>query len=105
MLRGFIMRTSWLAAYLLIAGIVATGCSATGKAPDPADSATGDGIHEYRAVCTQKNLHAGNEIVLSKWHEDRGIAKDYGDYHSNHKGKGHIVRIEQRVKAKPAPKG
>jgi hypothetical protein len=96
------MRMSWLTVCVLIVGVVTSGCSATGKTPDPADSAQGDGIHEYRAVCTQKNLHAGNEIVLSTWREDRRIAKDYGDYHTNHKGKGHIVKIEQRVKGKAA---
>ena len=70
------MRTSWLTACVLFVGVVTSGCSATGKTPDAADSAKGDGIHEYRAVCTQKERHDGNEIVLSKWLDSRKIAKD-----------------------------
>jgi hypothetical protein len=97
------MRTSWLTACVLILGVVASGCTATGSTTeDPSMSAKGDGIHEYRAVCTQKERHDGNEIVLSKWLDSRKMAKDLADYHSELKGKGHIVRIDERVKAKPA---
>ena len=83
---------------------VSVGCSATGKAAatPAADSASaqGDGIHEYRAVCIQKNLHDGNEYVLSSWLPTREAAKAIGDYHGEFKYKGHLIRIDERVKRK-----
>ena len=95
------MRTSWLVACaaVLILGMFSSGCSATGETA-AAQDAQSDGIHEYRAVCTQKNLHDGNEIVLTTWLNTRKGARDIGDYHSNFKYKGHVVRIEERVKPK-----
>ncbi len=98
------MRTSWpvACAAVLILGLFISGCSASGKSAstDGASdsSAQDDGIHEYRAVCTQKELHGGSEYVLSRWLETRQLAKQIGDYHGEFKYKGHIVRIEERVK-------
>jgi hypothetical protein len=102
------MRTSLpvACAAVLIFGLLNGGCTASGKSPsasteDVSNAADqGDGIHEYRAVCTQKELHAGNEYVLSTWLETRKMAKQIGDHHSEIKYKGHIVRIEERVKPK-----
>jgi hypothetical protein len=105
----FTMRTSWpvACAAVLILGLFSSGCSATGKtAPSAAtedgsnSSAQGDGIHQYRAVCTEKALHDGNEYVLSKWLETRDQAKGIGDYHGWFKYKGHQIRIEERVNPK-----
>ena len=104
------MRTSWPVAYtaVLILGFFMSGCSASGKSAPSAStegasdsSAQDDGIHEYRAVCTQKELHGGSEYVLSRWLETRQLAKQISDYHGEFKYKGHIVRIEERVKPKP----
>ena len=105
------MRTSWPAvcAAVLIIGVFSSGCgagqsaasAATQGASDAADK--GDGVHEYRAVCTQKAAHDGNEYVLSKWLETPAKAKALGDYHSEFKYKGHSVRIEERVKPTRAP--
>jgi hypothetical protein len=103
----FTMRTSLpvaCAAVLICA--VFSGCSASGKSPSASTEDAsyaadqGDGIHEYRAVCTKKELHAGNEYVLTTWLETRQMAKQIGDYHGELKYKGHIVRIEERVKPK-----
>ena len=98
------MRTSWLVACaaVLILGLFSSGCSATGEtaAPVATQDAQSDGIHEYRAVCTQKNLHDGNEIVLTKWLDIKKEAMDIAGYHANFKYKGHAVRIEERVKPK-----
>ena len=98
------MRTSSsvACAAVLILGIFGSGCSssektaaAAGKSPDQ-----GDGIHEYRAVCIEKEKHGGNEQVLSKWLEVRSQAQSLGGYHSEFKNKGHQIRIEERVKPK-----
>ena len=93
-------------AAVLILGLFNSGCSASGSAPSTSaadasnSSDQGDGIHEYRAVCTQKELHDGNEYVLSRWLETRQMAQQIGDYHGEFKYKGHLVRIEERVKPK-----
>ena len=105
--EDFAMRIS-LAALCVTALIlgVSIGCNATGKGTSAAteaassSSAQGDGIHEYRAVCIQKELHDGNEYVLSTWLETREAAKAIGDYHGEFKYKGHQIRIEERVKRK-----
>ena len=98
------MRTtsSVACAAVLILGIWSSACSpndksaaAAGKSP-----AQGDGIHEYRAVCIEKEKHAGNEQVLSKWLEVRSQAESIGGYHSEFKNKGHQIRIEERIKPK-----
>jgi hypothetical protein len=96
------MRRSWpvTCAAVLILGVFNSGCGATGKTASNS-SDQGDGLHEYRAVCTQLALHDGNEIVLTKWLETRAMAKQFGDYHGEFKYKGHVVRIEERVKPKP----
>jgi len=103
------MRTSWpvACAAVLILGVFSSGCGGTDKtAPAAAiedaskSSALGDGIHEYRAVCTEKVLHGGNEYVLSRWLETRDQARSIGDYHGGFKYKGHQIRIEERVKRK-----
>jgi hypothetical protein len=105
----FTMRTSRLVACaaVLILGAFSSGCSPTDKTAAAAaaadvgkSAAQGDGIHEYRSVCTEKALHGGNEYVLSKWFETRGQAKTIGDYHGQFKYKGHQIRIEERVKPK-----
>jgi hypothetical protein len=87
-------------AAVLILGVFSNGCRGTGKTAAAAASEVSDGIHEYRAVCTRKEMHGGNEYVLSKWFETRGPAKSIGDYHGNFKNKGHQIRIEERVKPK-----
>lgn len=103
------MRTSWpvVCAALLILGFLGNGCSASGTSASPAAtpdvsalSAEGDGLHQYRAVCTEKALHDGNEYVLSTWLDTRADAKAIGDYHSDFKYKGHQIRIEERLKRK-----
>jgi hypothetical protein len=98
----FTMRTSLpvACAAVLILGVVTGGCRGTDKTAAAAATEVSDGIHEYRAVCTQKEMHGGNEYVLSKWFETRGPARSIGDYHGNFKSKGHQIRIEERVKPK-----
>ena len=53
--------------------------------------------YQYRAVCGEKEAHGGNEYVLSKWLDSREEASSYGQYHGNHKAKGHRWRIEERI--------
>jgi hypothetical protein len=90
-------------AAVLVLVVFSSGCSGTDKsAAAAATSAQGDGIHEYRAVCTETAAHGGNEQVLSKWLETRAQPESIGNYHSNFKAKGHRVRIEERVKPKKA---
>jgi hypothetical protein len=58
---------------------------------------------QYRAVCTEKTAHGGNEYVLSRWLDARDKAMDLGEYHSNFKEKGHRVRYEERVRPQTTP--
>jgi hypothetical protein len=89
-------------AAVLILGIFSSGCSPSEKSAAAAGKTAdqGDGIHEYRAVCTEKAQHNGEEQVLSKWLGTKAQAQALGDYHSEFKDKGHRVRIEERAKPK-----
>ena len=53
---------------------------------------------QYRAVCTEKEAHGGNEQMLTKWLDSRNKAEDYGREHGDFKYKGHRWIIEERVK-------
>jgi hypothetical protein len=87
---------------VLILGILSGGCGGDDAAA--AASARSDGIHEYRAVCTEKAMHGGTEYVLSKWLEIKDQALELGNYHGQFKEKGHRIRIDERVKpAKTTP--
>jgi hypothetical protein len=54
---------------------------------------------QYRAICTEKASHGGNEYVLSRWLDTRDKALALGEYHSNFKEKGHRVRYEERIRS------
>ena len=54
--------------------------------------------YQYRAVCIEKEAHAGNEQVLSTWLDRRDEAESFAKYHGDFKNKGHRWRIEERVK-------
>ena len=54
---------------------------------------------QFRAVCSEKAAHGGNEQVLSRWLDEKDKAVALVEYHSNFKDKGHRVRIEERPKA------
>jgi hypothetical protein len=101
------MRASWpaIGAAVLIAAVLSGGCGGSDRAaaatspPDAARSTPqGDGVHQYRAVCTEKALHDGNEYVLTRWLDTRDEARTIGDYHGWFKYRGHQVRIEERTK-------
>jgi hypothetical protein len=100
------MRTSWpvACAAVVIAAVFSGGCGGTDRASAaaPQDAARsmpqGDGVHQYRAVCTEKALHDGNEYVLTRWLDTRDEARTIGDYHGYFKYRGHEVRIEERTK-------
>jgi hypothetical protein len=53
---------------------------------------------QYRAVCSEKAMHGGNEQVLSRWLDEKDKAVALGEYHSNFKDKGHRWRLEERAK-------
>ena len=52
--------------------------------------------HEYRAVCTEKEAHGGNEAILSRWVDSKEKAEMQADAHSE--DNGHRTRIDERVK-------
>jgi hypothetical protein len=87
------MRRSFTLALLsvVIAGISA-GCKAG------ATVETSSAGKQFRAVCSEKTMHGGNEQVLSKWLDDKDKAVALGEYHSNFKDKGHRWRLEERAK-------
>lgn len=51
--------------------------------------------YQFRAVCLS-DRHPKPAYVLSKWVEDLSVVRDLGQYHGNHKAKGHEWRIERR---------
>jgi hypothetical protein len=53
---------------------------------------------QYRAVCIEKEGHAGNEQVLSTWLDSKDEATRIAQYHVDFKYKGHRWRLEERVK-------
>jgi hypothetical protein len=71
---------------------VSVGCKAAATVD------TSSAGKQYRAVCSEKAMHAGNEQVLSKWLDERDKAVALGEYHSNFKDKGHRWRLEERAK-------
>ena len=54
--------------------------------------------YQYRAVCIEKEAHAGNEQVLSTWLDSKDEATKLAQYHVDFKYKGHRWRLEERVK-------
>ncbi len=54
--------------------------------------------YQYRAVCIQKEAHGGNNQILTRWLDSKERAEAYGQYHGDHKYKGHRWIIEERVK-------
>jgi len=101
------MRTSLPAACVaaLILAVSSSGCDGSNKAAaaaQPQDagksSARGDGVHQYRAVCTEKALHDGNEYILTSWLDTKEEARTIGDYHGWFKYRGHQVRLDERTK-------
>jgi len=100
--------------FLLVLTVSFIGCKTTSK-EESVDSAVqtngvyvepkpGEGVpgHQYRAVCIEKEAHAGNVQVLSKWSDSRDKAYELGNYHSDFKDKGHRWTIEERVKSETA---
>lgn len=111
------MRTSFFVTCLFILLIGANlGCNSTdstetagssrqiGTDATNGDPKPGEGIvgHQYRAVCLEKEAHAGNVQVLSKWLDNRAKAYELGNYHGDFKEKGHRWTIEERVKSETA---
>lgn len=58
--------------------------------------------YEFRAVCIESK-HPGGMIVLSKWVDDLTVVRDLGQYHGDHKAKGHRWRIERRISRQAGP--
>ena len=90
------MRKSFSIVFLLAAMIgVLIGCdSANKKEETPQSSPQTNGANlaskpgeqrQYRAVCTEKAEHGGNEYVLSKWLDEKEKAEELGKYHSDFK--------------------
>jgi hypothetical protein len=73
-------------------GCITVACNATATVD------TSSAGKQFRAVCSEKAAHGGNEQVLSRWLDDREKAVALGEYHGNFKDKGHRWRIEERVK-------
>lgn len=76
---------------LLMIGI-SVGCKAAATVD------TSSAGKQFRAVCSEKAMHGGNEQVLSKWLDEKDKAVALGEYHSNFKDKGHRWRLEERAK-------
>ncbi len=101
------MRKPFLVAGLLVLLIGAfIGCQSAGKTPEAANAslqtnganaeAKSDG-KQYRAVCTDKQTHGGNDYVLTKWLDSKHTAEIYGKEHER-KNKGHVVKYNERIK-------
>jgi hypothetical protein len=58
--------------------------------------------YQFRAVCTEAR-HPGGMLVLSKWVDDLAVVRDLGQYHGDHKAKGHRWRIERRIEHHARP--
>lgn len=109
------MRKPFYLAFLLALMLgVFLGCSSSEKteeAAQPSVSANGASVApaaegkqmQYRAVCIEKQAHAGNEYVLSKWLDDKEKANSFGQYHGDFKEKGHRWRVDERVKPESKP--
>lgn len=69
----------------------------TGRAAE-ARTAPDGRVYQYRAVCLEREAHAGNPLVMSKWMEDHAAAYELGNYHGSFKWKGHRWIIERRAK-------
>lgn|SRR3990172_2655552 len=52
---------------------------------------------QYRAVCTEKEAHGGNEYLLTRWLDSKDKVLPYSREHER-KNKSHVVRIDERVK-------
>lgn len=81
---------------------VATGARIQPGAAEDVKTAPDGKPYEFRAVCLEKERHAGREHVLSKWTEDQAAVRDLGQYHGNFKDKGHRWRLEERPKPSTA---
>jgi hypothetical protein len=89
------MRRPFLLVFLSAMTLgIAAGCKAAATVD------TSSAGKQFRAVCSEKTMHGGNEQVLSKWLDEKDKAVALGEYHSNFKDKGHRWRLEER--AKPA---
>ena len=87
------MRRPFLLVFLSAAAIgIAAGCKAAATVD------TSSAGKQFRAVCSEKTMHGGNEQVLSKWLDEKEKAVALGEYHSNFKDKGHRWRLEERAK-------
>lgn len=79
-----------------------TGCPDTDKPEEAAGSSVEaeaeGGPYQYRAVCTEKEAHGGNEQILTRWLDSRDKAEAYGKEHGDFKYKGHRRKIEKRAK-------
>lgn len=58
--------------------------------------------YQFRAVCMESR-HPGRMLVLSKWVDDLSVVRDLGQYHGDHKAKGHRWRIERRIEHHASP--
>lgn len=102
------MRKSFsIICWLVVMFGMLVGCQSTDKkaAANSSPQANGASVeskpgeqHQYRAVCSEKEAHAGNVQVLSKWLDEKEKAEALGKYHTDFKDKGHRVVIEERVK-------
>ncbi len=87
------MRRPFLLVFLSAAAIgIGAGCKAAATVD------TSSAGKQFRAVCSEKTMHGGNEQVLSKWLDEKEKAVALGEYHSNFKDKGHRWRLEERAK-------
>ena len=105
-----------LAALLLSGLVLLAGCSSEPLGEDgaivdvDADSSIVHGAaaqahaapdgrpYQYRAVCLEASRHPQAVFVLSKWVDEQPVAWDLGNYHGDHKAKGHHWVIQRRVK-------
>ena len=83
------MRRSFTFACLIALTIgISVGCRAAATVETSSEG------KQFRAVCSEKAMHGGNEQVLSKWLDEKDKAVALGEYHSNFKDKGHRWRLE-----------
>jgi len=102
------MRKSFSVTCLFVLMVsVFIGCKATDKTEETTKSSQTNTANvepkpegqqiQYMAVCTDKEVHGGNDYVLTKWLDSKDKAVVYGREHER-KNKGHVVKYNERVK-------
>ncbi len=89
--------------FALMIGIF-TACQATDREETVGSAGSSKPAEEkqYRGVCLDKEAHGDNAYVLTKWLDSEDKVLIYSREHER-KNKGHVTKIEERVKPEKVP--